>query len=169
MSTIDPGGMLLDCYRTYIGSLDEVGEVDVFVGVGLTGGGLLLALVGWVAFLWNDLTAAYGTTGFYTVRELSVAAAGLGLPLLLLGVVVMMLGTDRVTAVAVVGQAVCLGAVLLFVATYPEAWNVGSHANAPIGVSLYGLGAFMLAFAAGAAYSCRVTGAFQIREGSKAD
>ena len=71
---------------------------------------------------WNELTTTFGTTGFYTVREVTFVAAGLGIPVFLLGVVTMLLGSDRVTALAGVGVAACLGAVSLFVATYP-----GSH------------------------------------------
>jgi hypothetical protein len=162
MAMSSPKAMLVDCYRTYLGQLREVSEVDVWVGVGITGGGALLAVVGWLVFLWNEM-GTYGGDGFYAVRELAIAGAGLGIPLLLLGVVTMLLGNDRVTMLAVAGLSVCLGAVLLFVATYPSSWDVPAQFNAPIGVSLYGLGAALITFAAGAAYGCRVTGRFESR------
>jgi hypothetical protein len=164
MATEDSGTMLLDCYQRYIGELDEVTPVDVYLGGGLTMGGLALAVAGWLVFLWNELAATHGTPGFYTVREVAVVAAGLGIPVFLLGVVTMLLGSDRVTVLAGVGVAACVGAVLLFVATYPGQWDAASQFNAPVGVTLYGLGAATLVFAAGAAYSCRVTGTLQFRD-----
>lgn len=164
MATKDPGAMLIDCYRRYIGDLDEVSEVDVYLGGGLTMGGLALSLLGWLVFLWNELTATFGTAGFYTVREVAIVATGLGIPVFLLGVITMLLGSDRVTALAGAGVVACVGAVLLFVATYPGQWDTASQFNAPIGVTLYGLGATVLVFAAGAAYSCRVTGMLQFRD-----
>ncbi|WP_276271534.1 DUF7139 domain-containing protein [Haloarcula litorea] len=158
MATGNPKGMMLDCYRRYIGSIEEVSEVDVVFGMGLTMGGVALSVAGWLAFLWNETMAAYGTSGFYTVREVAIVVAGLGLPLFLLGVVTMTLGSDRMTALSLAGTAVCVGAVLLFLATYPNQWDVPAKLHAPLGVSLYGVGAGMLVFATGAAYSCRVTG-----------
>jgi len=163
MATSDPESMLLDCYRSYIGDLENVTAIDVFVGGGLTGGGLVLALAGWAVFLWNE-TTTYGTGGFYTVRELSIVAAAIGIPLFLLGVVLMLVGTDRMTAVALSGVAFCLVAVMLFVVTYPNHWDAPAQFNAPLGVSLYGLGAAALVFATGAAYSCRVTGKLQVSD-----
>ncbi|RLN01393.1 hypothetical protein [Haloarcula sp. Atlit-7R] len=157
MATEKPDNMLLDCYQRYIGSLEAVSEVDVYAGAGLTMGGLLLTVVGWGVFLWNE-TATYGTSQFYTVRELAIVAAGLGIPVFVLGAVAMLLGSHRTTAVAIGGTAICSAAVLLFVTTYPSQWDAPGRFNAPIGVSLYGLGLSAMLFAFGAAYSCRMTG-----------
>lgn len=163
MATGSPDNMLLECYQQYIGNLEEVTEVNVYAGVGLTMGGVALTLVGWYVFLWNE-TATYGTAQFYTLRELAIVATGLGVPVFLVGVVTMLLGNDRMTALGVVGVAVCLGAVLLFVTTYPDHWDAPGRFNAPVGVSLYGLGTAFILFATGAAYSCRVTGRLQLRD-----
>ena len=150
--------MLLDCYRRYVGDLESVPEVNVYGGAALTVGGLLLALAGWIGFLVNEL-GEHGTPGFYATRELAIAAAGLGVAALLLGVVTLLVGTARTTALAGVGVGVCVAAVLFFVAMYPNQWDAPSQFNAPIGVSLYGLGLLTATFAAGAAYSCQVADA----------
>ncbi|WP_435065562.1 DUF7139 domain-containing protein [Halobaculum sp. EA56] len=157
MATQTPDNMLLDCYQRYVGDLEQVSEVDVYLGAGLTMGGLALSMAGWIAFLWNE-TATHGTAQFFAVRELTIAAVGLGIPVFVLGTVAMLLGSDRVTALGVVGLAVSVAAVLLFVVTYPRAWDAPNQFNAPTGVFLYGVGLGALLFAAGAAYSCRVTG-----------
>jgi phosphoglycerol transferase MdoB-like AlkP superfamily enzyme len=149
--------MLLDCYRSYIGDLREVSTVDVFTGAGLTASGLVLALVGWGLFVWSE-GVAHGTETFWTLREVSVAVAGVGVPIFLLGVVVLLVGNDRITAAALLGVALCFLTVVLFVVFYPDQWNVpGSPDYVLEGVTLYAVGVLGLAFAAGAAFSCRVS------------
>ena len=90
--------------------------------------------------------------------KLAIVAAGLGIPVVVLGAVAMLLGSHRTTAIATGGTVLCIAAVMLFVTTYPSQWDAPSQFNAPIGVSLYGLGLSAMLFAFGAAYSCRVTG-----------
>jgi hypothetical protein len=150
-----PGTMLLDCYTRYVGSLEEVEETNVYTGAALLAAGLGAALLGWILFLWNE-TGAYGTRAFWTVRELSVILCGLGIPVVLLGSVTLLLGRDRVTALALAGAAVCAVAVLLFAATYPEAWDRPETLNSALGVSVYAVGILSATFATGAAFSCRI-------------
>lgn len=156
MSANQSDNVLLDCYRRYVGDLESVTEVNVYGGAALALGGLVLTVAGWLGFFLNEL-GEYGTPSFYTTRELVIAAAGLGVAAFLLGVVTLLVGTARTTAVAGVGVGVCVAAVLFFVVTYPTRWDTPAQFNAPIGVSLYGLGLLTTTFAVGSAYSCRVT------------
>jgi hypothetical protein len=148
-------GMLLDCYTQYVGEIEEVEETNVYAGAGMLGVGFAAAVFGWLLFLWNE-TGTYGTEAFWTLREVSVALVGLGAPVLLLGAVTLLLGRDRVTALAMVGATACTAAVLLFVVTYPAAWDVPGALNSALGVSVYAAGLLGLAFATGAAFSCRI-------------
>jgi hypothetical protein len=147
--------MLLDCYVRYVGSLEEVEETNVYAGAALLAAGLGAALLGWLLFLWNE-TGTYGTQTFWTVRELSVILCGLGVPVVFLGSVTLLLGRDRVTALALAGAAACTVAVLLFAATYPEAWDRPETFNSALGVSVYAVGVLSTTFATGAAFSCRL-------------
>jgi hypothetical protein len=147
---------LISCYRTYIGEMREVSEVDVFTGTGLAMAGLAASVAGWALYFYSE-TLTHGSAAFWTTREAAVAVVGLGVPAFMLGVVVLLLGNGRTTRLSLAGFLACLGAVGLFVFTYPDAWAVtGLDASVP-GVTVYGLGLLGLTFATGAAFSCRIT------------
>jgi len=148
--------MLIDCYRRYIGELEDVSEVDVFVGAGLAMVGLVLAVAGWVVLAYAEAAVGVGPR-FWTFREVAVIVAGLGVPTFMLGVVTMLVGNDSITAVSLAGFAICLVGVLVFAVAYPHSWNVATGADYLLeGVTVYGLGVLGITFAAGAAFSCRV-------------
>lgn len=148
--------MLIGCYRRYIGELEDVSEVDVFLGAGLTMVGVMLAVAGWGTLAYAEAAVEVGP-GFWTFREVAVVIAGIGVPTFMLGVVTMLVGNDTVTAVSLAGFAVCLVGVLVFTIAYPHSWNVATGADYLLeGVTVYGLGVLGITFAAGAAFSCRV-------------
>lgn len=153
------GGMrseLVSCYRTYIGEMREVSEVDVLTGTGLAMAGLVAAAFGWGLYFYSE-TLQHGTVTFWTVRETAVAVTGLGVPAFMLGVVVLLLGNSWTTRLSLAGLSACLGAVGLFVVSYPDAWAVPGLDASVAGVTVYGVGLLGLTFATGAAFSCRIT------------
>jgi len=112
--------MVVDCYGRYIGELEDVTEVDVFLGAGLTMVGLVLAVAGWGTLA--DAEAAVGVgPGFWTFREAAVIVAGIGVPVFMLGVVRMLVGNDTITAISLAGVAVRLVGVVAFTVAYPTA------------------------------------------------
>jgi hypothetical protein len=81
-----------------------------------------------------------------------MVAASVGFPLLLLGMVVLLPGDQRMTYVSLGGLAVCLVAVGLFVATYPMHWNVARTPDySAQGVAIYAVGLVAVVGATGAA------------------
>jgi hypothetical protein len=139
---------LLDLYRRYLGEPDQLS--DVYVGFTLFFGGVTMAAVGVVVFLWSStLPARPGI--YWQLREIAISLAMLGLPAFMLGVVVL-LPTDRRALIGSgVGAAVCLGAVGLFVANYPRNWNAPGADASATGVSVYAVGVVLATGAVGAA------------------
>jgi hypothetical protein len=128
---------LQDWYREYIGQPDQ--QRDIYLGFGLFFGGVALGLIGLVVFL---VEGALSTGGpIYPLREVAFSIAALGLPALLLGIVVLLPGDDRVRTVAIVGSAITVVAVLFFVSVYPYNWDVGRQADfSTEGIALYAVG-----------------------------
>jgi hypothetical protein len=118
--------------------------------------GLAVSMLGWGLYAYDE-TLRHGTAQFWTVRELAIATAGVGVPVFMIGVVVLMLGNSRMTRVSIGGLVACLVAVMVFVSTYPDAWATPGPDASVAGTGLYALGVLALTFACGAAYSCRVT------------
>jgi hypothetical protein len=98
-----------DLRRLYLG-------VGLFlVGAALTVGGIVVGTSTGVAELLGLDT--------FGAREIAGIAAGVGLPVTFLGVVVVLPQTTRrVNAAAVLGSAVALFGVVLFTRVYPQAW-----------------------------------------------
>jgi hypothetical protein len=149
MSTDDPpDNVLFEWYGRYIG--DPETETDVYLGFALFFGGIALGAVGILVFLLSAL--ASGGTPLWAIREVAMVASAVGLPLLLLGMVVLLPGDRRTTYVSVSGLAVCLGAVALFVFAYPMRWNVaGSPDYSAQGGAIYAVGLVAVVGATGAA------------------
>ncbi|WP_251341527.1 DUF7139 domain-containing protein [Haloplanus halophilus] len=150
MSTDDtPDNVLFEWYGRYIG--DPETETDVYLGFALFFGGIALGAVGILVFLLSALSSGTGAPA-WAIREVSMVAASVGLPLLLLGMVVLLPGDRRMTYVSLGGLAVCLVAVGLFVATYPRNWNVAwSPDYSAQGVAIYAVGLVAVVGATGAA------------------
>ena len=143
----EPDNVLFDWYARYVG--EPTDERDVYAGFGLFLGGIALGLVGIVVFLTGEAVSGAGPA--FAFREVAVVLAASGLPAALVGVVVLLPGDDRTTFVAVGGTAVCLVAVGLFVAAYPQAWNVRGADRSALGVGVYAVGLVATAAATGAA------------------
>lgn len=166
-----PANRLFEWYRRYIG--DPEAETDVYLGFALFFGGIALGAVGIVVFL---ASAAVGgdQTVVFALREVAVVAAAGGLPALLLGVVVLLPGDRRMTAAALVGVAVCAGALALFVHAYPWHWNVDRAPDySAQGVAVYAVGLVAVVGATAAALVGhqveRATGDRTTRDGDAGD
>jgi len=144
-----PDNVLFEWYERYIG--DPETETDVYLGFVLFFGGIALGAVGIVVFLLSAAVSGGGTPA-WAIREVAMVAAAVGLPVILLGMVVLLPGDRRMTYVSVGGLAVCLVAVGLFVATYPMNWNVARTPDySAQGVAIYAVGLVAVVGATGAA------------------
>jgi hypothetical protein len=143
-----PDNVLFDWYARYVGEPSD--ERDVYAGFGLFFGGIALGLVGIAVFLLGAATSGAGPA--FALREIAVVLAASGLPAALVGAVVLLPGDDRTTYAAALGTAVCLVAVGVFVASYPQAWNVARTPDrSALGVGVYAVGLVATAAATGAA------------------
>ena len=144
-----PENRLLALYRRLVG--EPVSEREVYVGFALFFGGIALGIVGLVVFLYGaglDPAAEF----FWQTREIALAAAFLGLPAFISSFVVLLPVGRRATAAAGVGAAVCLAAVGVFVAVYPQSWNVQVGTDySTQGIALYAAGLAVLVGATGSA------------------
>lgn len=139
---------LVETYRRYVGEPDRL--ADVYVGFGLFFGGVTLGVVGVLVFLWA--TAIPSASPFHwQLREIAGALALTGLPAFLLSIPVLLPVDRRATYVAAVGGVVCLVGVGVFVASYPQHWNVqGTSDHSTLGVVVYTAGLVSLVGAGGA-------------------
>jgi hypothetical protein len=144
----EPENVLFDWYARYVG--EPTDERDVYAGFGLFFGGIALGIVGIGVFLLG--AAVSGGEPVFVLREIAVVLAAGGLPVALVGAVVLLPGDDRTAYVAIGGTAVCLLAVAIFVAAYPYQWNVArAPDHSALGVGVYAVGLVLTAAATGAA------------------
>jgi hypothetical protein len=144
-----PDNVLFEWYGRYIG--DPETETDVYLGFALFFGGIALGAIGIVIFLLSAVVSGGGSPA-WAIREVAMVAASVGLPLLLLGMVVLLPGDQRMTYVSLGGLAICLVAIGLFVATYPMNWNVARTPDySAQGVAIYAVGLVAVVGATGAA------------------
>lgn len=144
-----PDNVLFEWYERYIG--DPETETDVYLGFALFFGGIALGAIGILVFLLSAAASGGGTPA-WAIREVAMVAASVGLPIILLGMVVLLPGDRRMTYVSLGGLAVCLVAVGLFVATYPMNWNVARTPDySAQGVAIYAVGLVAVVGATGAA------------------
>jgi hypothetical protein len=128
---------LLTWYRRYVGQPDQ--RRDIYLGFGLFVGGIAFGIVGLLLFLAEGVLT--GPEKIYWLREIAFAVGALGLPVTLLGVVVLLPGDDRIRYVAIAGTAITLLAVAFFVTAYPYNWDVGPQADYSVqGTALYAIG-----------------------------
>lgn len=137
MSSQPNAGLLHQLYRQRIGTpttADEVRGYWVFVV------GLLLAVLGVVLFLPSE--SATGTSGF-TLRELSIFLAAVGLAMLFAGPVIRLPVQSWANYAAYGGQAICFLAAVWFLLVFPQGWSVATG-NQPV-IVLYAVGLLIIA------------------------
>ena len=133
-----PDNWLFDLYRKYIGEPED--ETDVYLGFGLFFGGIALAGLALLLFLWSG-TFEFRTDPYFVRAGPAYAMGMLSVPVVLLGVVILLPIEDRARNAAVAGTAVTALAVGLFLWAYPLAWmsTFGTDYTVAI-VALYALG-----------------------------
>jgi hypothetical protein len=118
-ATAYPMASLTDVYEGGAGGPDLR---RLYLGVGLFLVGAVLTVGGIVVGTSTGVAAWLGLDTF-GAREVAGIAAGVGLPVTFLGVVVVLPQTTRrVNAAAVLGSAIALFGVVLFTRVYPQAW-----------------------------------------------
>jgi hypothetical protein len=149
MTDDTPDNVLFEWYERYIG--DPETETDVYLGFALFFGGIALGAIGILVFFLSAIASSPGNTAF-ALREVAVVASAAGFPVLLLGIVVLLPGDQRMRYAALGGLAVCLVAVAAFVSVYPMNWNVSRSPDysAQI-IAVYAIGLVAVVGATGAA------------------
>lgn len=146
--------MLIDCYRDLAVTVRSADYETARLGQALALGGVLAFVGGYGLFVAGE-SLEHASEAFWAYRTLAGAVAGLGLPAFLLGLVVALPDVGRNSYVSVVGVLLCSAAILLFLATYPDQWNVAGSPDYVIEtVTVYGLGAMLCSAAAGGAVNC---------------
>lgn len=149
MTPADSTDVFLRWYEQYIGEPDA--KTDVYLGFGLFFGGLALAVCGLALFLWSA-SVEPGGEFYWTLRQVAIVFASLGLPIGMVGIVVLLPVSRRALYAAGAGIAVCLVAMAFFVAVYPSNWNVQSTTDySAQGIALYASGLAIVVASTGAA------------------
>ena len=141
-------GYLFDLYRQYVGEPES--RTDVYVGFGLFLGGIGLAAVALLLFLWSAMLGR-GTSPYWTVAQFSYAFGMIALPVIMLGIVVLLPAERRVLATSGLGVAITLLAVGGFVWAFPDDWNFHGENYTIHVVSTYAVGFAALVASTGAA------------------
>lgn len=143
---------LLDIYREYIGEPDD--RRDVYLGFGLFLGGIALATVAFLLFIWSSTLEARSSAFFAWVQP-AYALGMLSLPVVMLGIVVLLPSERRVLYASVVGVSVTLLAVVGFTILYPQNWNFYESGDAAFStvhvVAIYAIGLASITASTGAA------------------
>lgn len=116
------------------------------LGLALLGSGITLGAIGFALLAWSEAAVA-GSPAFWRLREFAVVAAALGLPVALLGVLVVV--TDRPLAlVGVAGFGACALDTVAFARAYPDQWNLLGAPDATLEIAaVYLVGVVMLLLA----------------------
>ncbi|GGM74783.1 hypothetical protein J2752_002686 [Halarchaeum rubridurum] len=139
---------LVRVYRRYLGEPERL--ADVYVGFGLFFAGVTLGVLGAVVFGWSSTIPA-SVHFHWQLREVAGTLALVGLPAFLLSIPVLLPVDRRAMYAAGLGAVVCLGGVGVFVASYPQHWNVQGTADySTLGVFVYSAGLVVLVGAGGA-------------------
>jgi len=118
-----PEGYLFDLYRRYIGEPDD--STDVYVGFGLFIGGIGLAIIALVLFIWGS-TLEYRGPEYFAVLRPAYAIGMVSLPALMLGIVVLLPSERRMRYVSVASVGLTALAAIGFVYAYPGDWLHGA-------------------------------------------
>ncbi|MEY7849905.1 permease [Natrarchaeobius sp. A-rgal3] len=141
-------GYLFDLYRRYIGEPED--RTDVYLGFGLFLGGIGLAAVALVLFLWSN-TLEPRTTDHVAWAQPAYAIVMAALPITMLGIVVLLPSERRVRYASVGAVAITFAAIVGFLIAYPYDWyGVGNDYTAEV-VAVYAVGMAGLTASTGAA------------------
>ena len=139
---------LLALYRRFLGEPER--EVEVYAGFALFFGGIALAAIGLLLYLWSAAVEA-NSSFFWQLREIAIVLAMLGLPAFVLSVVVLLPVDRRAIQAGAVGGGICLVALVVFVYAYPSHWNVAGTDYSAQGIAVYAGGLAVLVASTGAA------------------
>ena len=142
-----PDGYLFDLYRRYIGEPDD--STDVYVGFGLFLGGIGLAIVSLVLFLWGT-TLEYRSPEYFNWLRPAYAIGMVSLPALMLGIVILLPSERRMRYTSIAGVALTTAAAIGFTFVYPSDWLFGDDYTLVI-VATYALGLAGVTASTGAA------------------
>lgn len=141
-------GYLFDLYRRYIGEPED--RTDVYVGFGLFLGGIGVAIVGLLLFLWGN-TFEVRSPAYLAWVGPAYAIAMVALPITMLGIVVLLPSERRMLYTSIAGVVITSGAVVGFLYAYPHDWNgYGNDYTVEI-IAVYAVGLAGLIASTGAA------------------
>jgi len=143
-----PDGYLFDLYRRYIGEPED--RADVYVGFGLFLGGIGLAIVALVLFLWGNTHEAR-SAGYFAWVGPAYALAMVSLPVVMLGIVTLLPSERRMLYTSIGGAAITLAAVAGFLFVYPRHWNGYNNDYTVQVVAVYAVGLAGITASTGAA------------------
>ncbi|ELZ17593.1 DUF7139 domain-containing protein [Natrinema limicola] len=143
-----PDGYLFDLYRRYIGEPED--RTDVYVGFGLFLGGIGLAIVALLLFLWGNTHEAR-SAGYFAWVGPAYALAMVSLPVVMLGIVTLLPSERRMLYTSIGGAAITVAAVAGFLVVYPHHWNGYNNNYTVQVVAVYAVGLAGITASTGAA------------------
>ncbi|SEQ24976.1 DUF7139 domain-containing protein [Natrinema salaciae] len=141
-------GYLFDLYRRYIGEPED--RTDVYVGFGLFLGGIGLAIIGLLLFVWGTTFEARSAGYIAWVGPAYAIAMG-ALPVTMLGIVVLLPSERRMLYTSIAGVAVTIGAIGGFLFAYPDNWNGYGNDYTVEVIAIYAVGLAGITASTGAA------------------
>ena len=138
---------LFDLYRRYVGEPED--RTDVYLGFGLFLGGIALAAVSLVLFLWSS-SLEPRSAAYFTWVEPAYIVGMVSLPVLMMGIVVLLPSERRVLYASMGGLAITIAAAIGFWIAYPEDWLFGNDYTVVV-VATYAVGLAAITASTGAA------------------
>ena len=138
---------LFDLYRRYVGEPED--RSDVYLGFGLFLGGIALAAVSLVLFLWSS-SLEPRSPAYFTWVEPAYIVGMVSLPVLMMGIVVLLPSERRVLYASMGGLAITIAAAIGFWFAYPEDWLFGNDYTVIV-VATYAVGLAAITASTGAA------------------
>jgi len=135
------GGRLFELYTKYVTEPESKRDVYGYTVLII---GYLLGMAGMVVFLVGPSGGGLDPMTIL-VREIAIPAAGLGLVVTLMGIVLMLPVKRRGVLLGGLGTAMGLVAAIWFVVAYPENWSVGTPDYSSSIITLYTIGIALVA------------------------
>ncbi len=128
-------GKLFELYARYVG--EPQSRKDVY-GYWLFLFGAVVSFIGVVVYLLGPSSPS--SPGQYVLREISTTLAAFGLPLALLGILLLLPVKRRGIQASTLGLLIAEGAVVAFVWAYPTNWTVGTPDYSAQIIAVYTVG-----------------------------